>query len=119
MSEKLSVLIYELKRLSQESRLQSRSGRPDIALTRLSSSLLSLAKSLEDTTEEKSPLTKREGEILAYVSQGFTNREIASALEISEKTIEFHLNSIFNKVHASTRTEAVTNALKNKWLSAT
>lgn len=99
--------------------MQSRSGRPDIALTRLSSSLLSLAKSLEENTDEKSPLTTREGEILGYVSQGFTNREIASALNLSEKTIEFHLKSIFTKVEASTRTEAVTNAIKNSWLTAT
>jgi DNA-binding CsgD family transcriptional regulator len=111
------VLIHELKRLSDEARLQAKSKRPDIALMRLSYSLASLLKSLESKPVGKSPLTKREMEILTHVSQGFTNREIASALSISEKTIEFHLNSIFTKTEASTRTEAVTNALKNRWLA--
>ncbi len=111
------VLIHELKRLTDEARLQARSKRPDIALMRLSHSLASLLKSLENKSEGKSPMTKREIEILTHVSQGFTNREIASALSISEKTIEYHLNSIFTKTEASTRTEAVTNALKKNWLA--
>lgn len=111
------ILIHELKRLSEEARLQSKSKRPDIALMRLSHALASLLVSLENKPEGKSPLSKREKEILLHVSQGFTNREIASALSISEKTIEYHLTSIFNKTEASSRTEAVTNALKNQWLT--
>ena len=97
--------------------MQAKSGRPDIALIRLSNALSSLVKSLETTTEGKSPLTKREKEILFHVSQGFTNREIASALDISEKTIEYHLNSVFTKTESSTRTEAVAQALKKNWLN--
>lgn len=119
MDNKLEIVISELKRLSIESRLQSRSSRPDLALIRVSSSLLSLAKSLEEESVDKSPLTKRESEILLHVSQGFTNREIASALNLSEKTIEFHMSSVFVKTEASSRAEAVTNALKNKWLAYT
>jgi len=115
----LDVLIHELKRLADESRMQAKSKRPDIALIRMSNTLSSIVKSLETKPEGKSPLTKREKEILFHVSQGFTNREIASALSISEKTIEFHLNSIFTKTSASTRTEAVANAVKNQWLSLT
>jgi DNA-binding CsgD family transcriptional regulator len=61
-------------------------------------------------------LLPREKEILYHVSQGFSNREIASALDISEKTIEFHLKSIFNKLEVTTRTEAVSMAFKSGWL---
>ena len=66
-------------------------------------------------TEEKqqdNPLSPREFEILGHVANGFTNREIASALRISCKTIEYHLSSVFQKLDASTRTEAVTIAIK-------
>lgn len=73
--------------------------------------------SLDDSSISlKNPLTNREKEVLFHVSEGFTNREIASAFNISEKTIEFHLKSIFVKTDADTRTEAVKNALKNKWI---
>jgi DNA-binding CsgD family transcriptional regulator len=64
----------------------------------------------------ESPLTKREKEILFHVSQGYTNREIASAFGISEKTIEFHMKAIFRKTESHSRTEAVKNAMLRKWI---
>lgn len=111
------ILIGELKRLSKECRLHSRSVNSSFALMRVSNTINSLLSSLnEESISDENPLSKRETEILAHVSNGFTNREIAKALLISEKTIEYHLKSIFQKTHASKRAEAVTNALKNRWL---
>jgi DNA-binding NarL/FixJ family response regulator len=109
-------ILSEIKRISLECRLQSRGSRPQLALLRASEALNSLIASLATETLPHSPLTHRESEILFHVSQGFTNRDIASALSISEKTIEFHLKSIFQKTEASSRTEAATTAIKNKWL---
>ncbi|AUN99701.1 DNA-binding response regulator [Bacteriovorax stolpii] len=83
---------------------------------RVANSLESLVVSLNDSPSADSPLTAREKEVLFHVSQGYTNREIASAFNLSEKTIEFHLKSIFTKTESSTRTEAVRNAINNKWL---
>ncbi len=110
------AILQEIRRIASECRLQAKGLRPGLALMRAASSLNSLAESLSEDFSKESPLTKREREILFHVSQGFTNREIASAFDISEKTIEFHLKSIFQKTEASTRTEAATIAIKNKWL---
>lgn len=118
MSEENKILLEELKRLAIECRIQSKSARPELSLMRVASSLESLLVSLD--TRALTPtniLTAREREVLFHVSQGFTNREIAQAFNISEKTIEFHLKSIFVKTEATTRAEAVKNALKNSWLS--
>ena len=57
-------------------------------------------------------LTSREREVLALVADGLSNREIANALEISEHTVKFHLASIFGKLGASSRTEAVRRGLQ-------
>jgi len=57
-------------------------------------------------------LTPREHEVLALVSDGLANREIATALAISEHTVKFHLASIFGKLGVSTRTEAVQRGLR-------
>lgn len=85
---------------------------------RIANSLDSLLLSIDtESVAINNPLTAREKEVLFHVSQGFTNREIASAFNISEKTIEFHLKSIFSKTDASTRTESVKNALKNGWIA--
>jgi DNA-binding CsgD family transcriptional regulator len=57
-------------------------------------------------------LTAREREVLALVADGLPNRDIASALAISEHTVKFHLASIFGKLGASTRTEAVHRGIR-------
>jgi two-component system, NarL family, sensor kinase len=59
-----------------------------------------------------SPLTSRELELLILVKKGFTNKQIAEALFVSERTVKFHITSILSKLFARTRTEAVDIALK-------
>jgi two-component system, NarL family, response regulator YdfI len=57
--------------------------------------------------QELEPLTPREQEVLALLSQGLSNRAIAAHLHLSEHTIKFHMSAIFEKLNASSRTEAV------------
>ncbi len=53
------------------------------------------------------PLSPRESEVLNLLADGLANKEIAWRLKISEHTVKFHITSIFNKLDASTRAEAV------------
>ena len=62
------------------------------------------------------PFTPRELEVLTFVAAGLTNKEIAYRLGLSERTIQFHLNSIFNKTNTASRTEASSLALRQGWL---
>ena len=57
-------------------------------------------------------LTTREEEVLRCLTMGWTNKEIAEALFISEKTVKCHLNSIFRKLNVSRRLQAILYALK-------
>lgn len=50
-----------------------------------------------------SDLTARELEILQLVLAGLTNKAIAAEIYISEKTVEFHLDHIYNKIGVRTR----------------
>jgi DNA-binding NarL/FixJ family response regulator len=52
-------------------------------------------------------LTSREEEVVGLVSAGLTNAAVADRLDISEKTVKNHLNSVFAKLGVRTRTEAV------------
>jgi DNA-binding NarL/FixJ family response regulator len=65
------------------------------------------------------PFSPREYEVLTLVAQGLTNREIAYRLGISDRTVQFHVNAIFNKTGAQSRTEAVALALTRRWLGIT
>jgi two-component system, NarL family, response regulator YdfI len=58
------------------------------------------------------PLTAREREVLEMLAQGHGNKQIAARLNISEHTVKFHVASILAKLGASTRTEAVSLALR-------
>jgi two-component system, NarL family, response regulator len=57
-------------------------------------------------------LSERELEVLRLVGAGKTNREIGSALFITEGTVKAHVNNILSKLGASDRTQAVTTALR-------
>jgi two-component system, NarL family, response regulator YdfI len=65
-----------------------------------------------DAPEFVEPLTTREREVLQMLSEGLGNKEIAGRLKISEHTVKFHVASILGKLGASTRTEAVSLALR-------
>jgi DNA-binding NarL/FixJ family response regulator len=55
--------------------------------------------------ELRETLTDREGEIVKWVMQGMTNKEIATQLSISEKTVKAHLCNIFRKLKVSRRAQ--------------
>ena len=58
------------------------------------------------------PLTPREREVFAMIAEGLGNKTIAFRLNISEHTVKFHVGSIFSKLGASSRTEAVTLGIR-------
>jgi DNA-binding NarL/FixJ family response regulator len=60
----------------------------------------------------RSSLTARESDILQMLAKGLTNKQIASALTISDNTVRNHVNSIMEKLEVSDRTEAVTVGLQ-------
>ena len=57
-------------------------------------------------------LTARENEILRLLAQGYTNKEIAAALECSAGTIKVHLEHIYAKLHVHCRAGATATVLK-------
>jgi DNA-binding NarL/FixJ family response regulator len=59
-----------------------------------------------------SDLTARELEVLERIVRGMSNKEIASALGISEATVKSHINSILGKLGVTDRTQAATTALQ-------
>jgi DNA-binding NarL/FixJ family response regulator len=57
-------------------------------------------------------LSQREVEVLSMIAEGLGNKTIAWRLGISEHTVKFHVGSIFNKLNATSRTEAVTLGIR-------
>lgn len=57
-------------------------------------------------------LTRRELDVMHQLMGGYSNKEIANHLCISERTVQTHLSNIFSKMEVNSRTEAVLTALK-------
>jgi len=60
-------------------------------------------------------LRHRELEVLKLAAKGISNKEIATQMAISERTVQTHLVNIFRKLEVSSRTEAVLRALREGW----
>ena len=73
-----------------------------------------MARTLEGIA---APLTKRETQILTYVAEGNSNKEIARILAISEQTIKNHVSAILRKLNVNDRAHAVALALRSGWIS--
>lgn len=75
-----------------------------------------LVTRLSHPAVEESRLSGREREILWLVARGASNKAIAKELFLSSRTVEAHLRNIFDKLGVSSRTEAVTQAVRHQWI---
>jgi NarL family two-component system response regulator LiaR len=66
--------------------------------------------------EPGAQLTDRERDILRLLVQGLTNPQIASHLSVSRSTVQTHVANLLGKLHATSRTQAVAMALKDRLL---
>ena len=73
-------------------------------------------KVMRKGVKEKVPLTKKELEVLRLMAKGLSNKEIASELYITERTVKFHVSNIFSKLGVFSRTEAVLYAIRRGWV---
>ena len=62
-------------------------------------------------------LSNRETDILKLAAKGMTNKDIADKLHLSNRTVEGHLRTIFNKLGVGSRTEAVLYGLRKGWFT--
>lgn len=80
----------------------------------LAASMLEEVRKLEQpaTNDEDRIVTKREEEVLQLIANGFSTTEVAEKLFISQKTVKNHLASIYQKLDARDRTQAVLQAVR-------
>jgi len=64
------------------------------------------------TPESPEKLTDRETEVLRLIAKGLSNKAIAAALVVSEKTVKTHVSNVLSKLRLPSRTQAALYALK-------
>ena len=90
---------------------------PPLSVSRINGSLVIQPGSSNAVNVGAQPLSDREGEVLAFVAEGFTNKLIGARLGISERTVKNHLTSIMTKLQATDRTHSVVTAVQLGWLA--
>lgn len=88
-------------------------GQPTMAME----AVHALVKASQPTPQFGDDLSEREREVLALLAEGRSNAEITEQLMISISTVKFHVSKILEKLDASSRTEAVTLAIKHNLTS--
>lgn len=78
----------------------------------VASRLLDKLAELSRKSPSVDTLSDREIEVLNLMAKGVSNKDIADRLSITQSTVKTHITSIFQKLDVTTRTEAVTTALK-------
>ncbi|MBT2287708.1 response regulator transcription factor [Paenibacillus albidus] len=73
------------------------------------------AVAVANPAEAEDQLTPREREVLGLIACGMSNKEIADALVITEKTVKTHVSHVLGKLNVADRTQAAIVALKNGW----
>jgi len=68
------------------------------------------------TNNHPVPLTDREFEVLKLMVQGLHNQEIAEKLNITQKTVDFHVANIIQKMGVENRVQAVVEAIRREWV---
>jgi len=81
--------------------------------------LARLASGLQGNSQpdNEEPLTAREAEVLRFAARGMANKQIGVALDVSVRTVQAHLTSVFHKLGVGSRTEAVLHGLRQGWFS--
>lgn len=124
LSLQAGAIGYILKQVSQEKLVESirRAYNSETVidpslLNQLVTDYARLAKgysiqSKNPTTEENKELTPREDEVLKYLSQGLTNKEISAQTHLAVDTVKTHLRSIYRKLGVINRSQAISQVVR-------
>lgn len=91
----------------------------DSAPTRLFAAALAVASGLrvsEEAPPAPSPLSSRETQVLGLLGEGLPTKLVADRLGVSENTVKFHAQQIFQKLGVSSRVEALGVAARQGWV---
>ena len=82
----------------------------------VTSKLLSRISRDPSAKDKPRSMTPRERDVLGLLAQGLQNKEIADKLGITERTVKYHVGSIFSKLNVGNRTEAVAAAVRRGFI---
>lgn len=111
-------MVKDIERLSLKEGIRAVYGGGGAVSPIIAAKILNRLRSQEElaSAEPSSPLSHTQLEILRLIAVGFSNREIAGRIHLSENTVKSHIQQIFRKLDVGNRVEAALRASKEGWL---
>jgi two-component system, NarL family, response regulator DevR len=111
-------VIKDIERLSLKESIRAVHGGGGAVSPVIAAKVLNRLRTQEElaSAEPASPLSEGQLKILRLIAAGFTNREIASRVQLSENTVKSHIQEIFRKLDVGNRVEAALKASTEGWL---
>lgn len=111
-------MVKDIERLSLKEGIRAVYGGGGAVSPVIAAKILNRLRSQEElaSAEPSSPLSHTQLEILRLIAVGFSNREIAGRIHLSENTVKSHIQQIFRKLDVGNRVEAALRASKEGWL---
>jgi DNA-binding NarL/FixJ family response regulator len=111
-------VVKDIERLSLKESIRAVYGGGGAVSPVIAAKMLNRLRSKEElaSAEPSSPLSHTQLEILRLIAVGFSNREIAGRVHLSENTVKSHTQQIFRKLDVGNRVEAAIRASKEGWL---
>ena len=111
-------MVKDIERLSLKEGIRAVYGGGGAVSPVIAAKTLNRLRSQEElaSAEPSSPLSHTQLEILRLIAVGFSNREIAGRIHLSENTVKSHIQQIFRKLDVGNRVEAALRASKEGWL---
>ena len=109
-------LIKDIERFTLEQSIRAVHRGEGAVSPSIAAQMLDRLRRTDDTLRQESPLTDAQLEIVRLIADGFSNREIADRVHLSENTIKSHVQEIFRKLNVRNRVEAALRASDEGWL---
>lgn len=111
-------VIKDIQQLSLKASIRAVYGGGGAVSPVIAAKVLNRLRTQEElaSAEPASPLSQTQLEILRLIAAGFSNREIAGRVHLSENTVKSHIQEIFRKLDVGNRVQAALKASKEGWL---
>jgi two-component system response regulator DevR len=111
-------VIKDIQQLSLKASIRAVYGGGGAVSPGIAAKVLNRLRTQEElaSAEPASPLSQTQLEILRLIAAGFSNREIAGRVHLSENTVKSHIQEIFRKLDVGNRVQAALKASKEGWL---
>ena len=109
-------VLKDIERFNLKESIRSVHRGEGVVSPAIAATVLDIVRTHREATSTRPELNESQRAILRFISEGYSNREIAERVHLSENTVKSHIQEIFRKLGVRNRVEAALRATKEGWI---